>query len=91
MKLSTHDIEVEYLKGKENIIADALSRVSPLKPKPDDITEYMAIPVHQITTQFPGDAAALQEFREATRKDEISMALTHAITNGWPRMQPSPV
>ncbi len=90
LKLSEQDIEVEHLKAKENVTADTLSRV---KPMLQDILNNLDIPVHQITTHFPCDATALQEFKEATRKDEVSMALTHAITNGWlkGRKQCSPV
>ncbi len=91
LKLSVHDNEVEYLRGKEHTIADTLSTVSPLKPKPEDITENMAMTDN--TTPFLDYATAPQEFREATRKNEVSMAFKCTITNRWlkERKQCSPV
>ena len=35
LRLSQYDVNIEYLKGKDNVIADALSRVSP-QPAPKE-------------------------------------------------------
>ena len=37
LRLLQYDIDIQYLPGKRNIIADVLSRVSPLPPKAVDI------------------------------------------------------
>ena len=36
LRLAQYDVHIEYLRGKENVIADALSRVAPLKLEPQD-------------------------------------------------------
>ena len=36
LRLARYEIQVEYICGKDNSIADALSRVDPLSPKPMD-------------------------------------------------------
>ena len=36
LRLAQYDVHIEYLRGKENIIADALLRVAPLKPELQD-------------------------------------------------------
>ena len=37
LRLLQYDIDIQYLPGKRNLIADALSRVSPLQPKAANI------------------------------------------------------
>ena len=36
LKLAQYDVHIEYLRGKENVIADALSRVTSLKSEHKD-------------------------------------------------------
>ena len=36
LRLAQYNVHIEYLQGKENIIADTLSRVTPLRPEPQD-------------------------------------------------------
>ena len=65
LRLAQYDIHIEYLRGKENVIADALSRVASLKPEPKDCNNSLSnierIPVHQITQIAPASPERLQE------------------------------
>ena len=61
LRLSKYDIEIEYLQGKGNVIADALSRVYPL-PLTQQDCELETIPVQIISNTVPTTATKLQEF-----------------------------
>ena len=68
LRLAHYDLNIEFLRGKENVIADALSRVFPLqcnnsKTKDSNID---VIPVHHITQTAPVSKTRLQELRLAT-------------------------
>ena len=66
-------MHIEYLRGKENVIADALSCVGPLAPESQDYASSLnnveKIPVHQITQITPVSSERLEELHEATAKD----------------------
>ena len=42
-----------YLKGKDNIITDALSQISPLKPESAKKGDFDTILVHNIMSEIP--------------------------------------
>ena len=73
LRLAQYDVHIEYLRGRENVIADALSCVGPLAPESQDYTTSLnnveKIPVHQITQIAPASEERLEEFCEATAKD----------------------
>ena len=73
LRLVQYDVHIEYLRGKENAIGDALSQVTPLKPELRDCntsqTNIGKIPLHQITQTAPASPGRLQEFNEATKND----------------------
>ena len=79
LRLAQYDVHIEYLRGKENVIADALSQVTPLKPEFRDYnttpTNIEKIPKHQITQAAPASLGRLQEFREATKNDSTLQLL----------------
>ena len=75
-------MDIEYLKGKENVIADALSRVSP-QPVREGKTDGDVIPVHMLTEEIPADTASIADFRRATAEDTTSGLLIQAVVNGW--------
>ena len=55
LRLAHYNLSIEFLRGKDNVIADALSRVSPLQstnPKAID-SNIDVIPVHHITWSTP--------------------------------------
>ena len=71
LRLAHYNLNIEFLRGKENVIADALSRVCPLqssnsKTKDSNID---VIPVHHITQTAPVSKTRLQELRLATQSD----------------------
>ena len=87
LRLSHCDVNIEYLKGKDNVIADALSRVSPqLTPKEGEDEEDF-IPVHVLTGEIPADSARIRDFRSATAEDTTSGLLMRVVSNGWPEVR----
>ena len=86
--LAQYDVHIEYLQGKENIIADTLSRVTPLRPEPQDYSTSLSniekIPVHQLTLITLAGPQKLQEICEATVSDQILTTLAQTVYNGWP-------
>ena len=87
LRLAHYDLNIEFLRGKENVVADALSRVYPLqssdsKTKDSNID---VIPVHHITQTAPVNKTRLQELRLATQSDPTLYSLTKTVHKGWPQ------
>ena len=82
-------MHIEYLRGKENVIADALSRVASLKSEHIDCSDSLSniekIPVHQITQTAPASPERLQELCEATERDPLLRLLAKTVHEGWPK------
>ena len=87
LRLAHYDINIEFLCGKENVIADALSRISPLQSNNSKIKESNidVIPVHHIMQSAPVSKARLQELRLATQSDPTLCSLTKIVHKGWPQ------
>ena len=84
LRLGDYDINIEFLCGKENVIADALSRVCPLQSNNSKIKQSNidVIPVHHITQSVPVSKARLQELRLATQSDPTLCSLTKTVHEG---------
>ena len=61
LKVHDYDVKLEYLRGKDNNIADALSRVSPLPYTKQDVEDTPQIEVHQITETMPASPSRLEK------------------------------
>ena len=83
LRLSKYEIEVKYLQGKENVIADALSRVCPLLPMQEDY-EPEIILIHIISNTVPATATKLVMFQDSTPNDSTLMKVKHTVHSGWP-------
>ena len=73
-----------YLKGKDNVIADALNLVSPLEPKPEDADNFGVIPVHHITSEINTTGSQLEAISVAKQADSVLNQPKHQIFQGWP-------
>ena len=86
LRLAHYDINIEFLRGKENVIADVLSRVCPLHSSNSKTKESnIDIPVHHITQNALISQTRLQELRLATQYDPTLCSLSKTIHEGWPQ------
>ena len=60
LKIAMHDLEIGYIQGKTNVMADVLSRVSYLEPRPKE-DEVPLLEVNAITRIIPVSPAKLEE------------------------------
>ena len=84
LRLAHYDINMEFLRGKENVIADALSRVCPLQSSNPKIKESNVdvIPVHHIIQMTPVSQTRLQKLRLAMQSDPTLCSLSKAVHEG---------
>ena len=82
LRLQPYDITIKYKPGKEMLLADPLSRLSPEESGP--ITG-MEVHIHDICPQFTEDI--LGRIKTETRKDSELNALKDFVYSGWPSTQ----
>ena len=87
LRLSQYDVNIEYLKGKDNVVADALSRVSPQPTLKEGEDKEDFIPVHMITEEIAADSTRVGDFRRATTENNISGLPMQVVANGWPELK----
>ena len=79
LRLQPYDVTIKYRPGKQVLVADALSRLSPEEeiPIPD-----LNVEIHDVCLQFSSEC--LQRIRAETAKDPELSALKEVVYNGWP-------
>ena len=77
-------MELAYLKGKNNVITDILSHVSPFELEAADKDDLDAIPVHHIISEVSATEFQLEIVRVAMQTDPVLSQLKHQIFQGWP-------
>ena len=86
-ELGTMTFTPEYLKGKSNVISDALSRVNPQEIDDCDIEkEILAV---NIVTSSTLQQAEIEELQKATSEDTELQCLKTVISTGWPSTRSS--
>ena len=83
LRLSQYDVNIEYLKVKDNVIADALSRVSPQPTPKEGEDEEDFIPVHMLTEEIPADSTRIGDFRLKRNCGGHYFRLTDASGSKW--------
>ena len=72
------------LKGKDNVIVDAPSQISPLEPESADKDVFDAILVHHITFKIPASESWLERIGVAMQTEPIVNKLKDQIFQRWP-------
>ena len=80
MRALKYDVTVNYVKGPDVPIADALSRVSP-QPAPSN-GQLPEICVHHITQNLPASPTKLQQILDETGKDDSYMYIVVVKRSG---------
>ena len=75
--------DVQYRKGMEIPLADALSRVTPT-PVEEDGIQLPIVAVNLITSNIPVSSTEIDLIHEETSKDPTFTLLKHYIHMGWP-------
>ena len=75
--------DVQYRKGMEIPLADALSRVT-LTPVEEDGIQLPIVAVNLITSNLPVSSTEIELICEETSKDPTLTLLRHYIHMGWP-------
>lgn len=81
MKLFRYDIEFQFVRGSDLVIADALSR-DYLDNDEKDEPERLRVCEVSAFEQFPD--ARITEIKEAAQNDSVMQKLIEVIMNGWP-------
>ena len=76
-----YDFDVEYIKGKMNVVADCLSRLGITK----DHIKLPKVMVHSVSVELPATKEFLDRIRTATQKDREMQLLTQQVKSGWPK------
>ena len=71
LRLAQYDVEPRYLMGKDDVIADSPSQVSPLEPESEDRDNFGTILVHHTTSEILATVSQLEAVRLETQADQV--------------------
>ena len=83
LKMAKYNVQIRYIQGKSNVIADALSRISHMEPPAED-NEIPLVELDTISRTLPSSPAKLDEVREYTDQDVVLSHLKDVVHHGWP-------
>lgn len=78
LRLQPYDCIIKYKPGKEMVIADTLSRLS---PREGDEIPGMQVKIHHLVEFSPVE---LQQIKDETAKDGTLQILSEQVMQGWP-------
>lgn len=83
LRMAKYDVDIRYIQGRTNVIADALSRVSHMELPPKE-NEVPLVELDAITSTLPASPAKLEEIRQCTDQDVVLAHLKDVVYHGWP-------
>ena len=84
LTLQKYDIKLKYLAGKDNIMADTLSRASLEETTADIAEDELEAQVHMVYENAPATNTKMKEIQEETAKDSCLMKIARYVNEGWP-------
>ena len=91
-RLHQYNFDVVYRPGKENNVADLLSRATTKTTRSDSTISSIEMETDEIISTIFGSPAlqaiSQSDLEAATRDDSILQQLFDYITNGWPKKRP---
>ena len=86
LRMSRYNVKLEYIAGRHNVIADALSRIS-LRTSKTTTPYSNAISIDEILcSTIQMSTTGTQRIRDETAKDVTLQHLTRTIVDGWPEV-----
>ena len=86
LRLQKYDFEIKYVKGKDQVLADALSRAVAKESsvKTEIPAEEMEAIVTQILSEIPATNAKKEDIKQKQIADEECQVLLKLCKEGWP-------
>ncbi|CAB3997498.1 Retrovirus-related Pol poly from transposon [Paramuricea clavata] len=79
LRLQPYDLTIKYIPGKDMLLADALSRLSPEEKNP---VKDMNVEIHEVCPQFSSEM--IEKVKLETTSDQELMMLKTIVHEGWP-------
>ena len=87
LRMSCYNVKLEYIAGRHNVIADALSRISLRTSKTTTPYSINALSIDEILrSTIQMSTTGTQRIRDETAKDVTLQHLTRTIVDGWPEV-----
>ncbi|GBN11185.1 hypothetical protein AVEN_184737-1 [Araneus ventricosus] len=81
LKKMRYPYQVQYIPGKDLVIADALSR-SPTEGREDE--ELSELYIQMVISTLPETDERLSEIWQAQQEDDVCIQLINFVQKGWP-------
>ncbi|GBM68494.1 Uncharacterized protein K02A2.6 [Araneus ventricosus] len=90
LKMIRYSYEVQYIPGKDLVIADALSR-SPIEGgKDEELSEEITAYIQMVIATLPATDRRLSEIWQAHQEDEVCIQLINFVQKSWPEKNALP-
>ena len=84
LTLQKYNIKLKYIAGKDNILEDALSRLSLKETTEDTAEEKLELQAHMVHKNSQATSAKTKGIQEETAKDSCLMGIARYVIERWP-------
>ncbi|GBM38333.1 hypothetical protein AVEN_158360-1 [Araneus ventricosus] len=90
LKMMRYSYQVQYIPGKDLVIADALSR-SPIEERKDEeLSEEITAYIQMVIATLPATDKRLSYIWQAQQEDEVCIQLINFVLKSWPEKNALP-